>query len=104
MLWIVVAGWLHPAARALELDVVKSVNGVTVRILDGKKTVFSPISSNAGLVVMSPEGRTPVRYAEVKCEAGAVTLSGGSASGLSITETFRPVQADLIERLSLIHI
>jgi hypothetical protein len=28
-----------------------------------------------------------------------VTLSGGSASGLSITETFRPIQADLIERV-----
>jgi len=99
MLWIAVAGWFHLAARALELEVVKSVNAVTVRILDGEKTVFSPISSNAGLVVMSPNGRTPVHYAEVKRENGAVTLSGGSASGLSITETFRPIQADLIERV-----
>jgi len=81
MLWIVVAGWFHPAARALELEVVKSVNGVTVRILDGEKTVFSPISSNAGLVVMSPEGRTPVRYTEVKRDDGAVTLSGGRRRG-----------------------
>ena len=99
ILWIAVPGCFCPAARALELEVVKSVNGVMVRILDGKKTVFSPISSNAGLVVMSPEGRTPVHYAEVKREEGAVTLSGGSAAGLSITETFRPVQTDLIERV-----
>ncbi|MEI7939136.1 MAG: hypothetical protein WCK27_20820 [Verrucomicrobiota bacterium] len=99
MLWIVVAGWFYPAARALELEVVKSENGVTMRILDGQKTVFSPISSNAGLVVISPVGQTPVHYPEVKREGGVVTLSGGSASGLSITETFRPIQADLIERV-----
>ena len=68
MLWIAVAGCLHPAARALELEVVKGVDGVTVRILNKEKTPFPPISSNAGLVVMSPQGRTPVCCAEAKRE------------------------------------
>ena len=98
-LWIVVAGLLHPAAMALDIDVVRSADGVTVRILEGGKTVFSPLATNAGLVVISPGGRTPVRYAEAKRENGVVALSGGSAPGLSITETLRPIDADLIERV-----
>lgn len=99
IVWLAVPGWFSFPARALELEVVQSVNGVTVRIRDAEKTVFSPISPNAGLVVTSPEGRTPVRYADGKRDGGAVTLSGGSAAGLSVAETFRPIQADLIERV-----
>ncbi|MSU34475.1 MAG: hypothetical protein EXS36_05095 [Pedosphaera sp.] len=99
LVWIVGAGLLHSAAWALDLDVVKNADGVTVRILDGGRTVFSPITTDAGLVVMSPDGRTLVRYAEVKRENGMVMLTGGSAPGLTITETLRSVHADLIERV-----
>ena len=88
-----------PAARALELDVVSRVDGVTVRILAEGKIVFAPIATNAGLVVIAPGGRTPVRYADVKREHAMVTLSGGTAPGLTITETLRPIHADLIERV-----
>ena len=99
ILWIAGAGWFSPPVRALEIEIVKAADAVTVHILDGKKTVFAPIHTNAGLMVVSPDGRTPVRYAEVKREAGTVTLSGGSAPGLSITETLRPIHAGLIERV-----
>ena len=96
-LFIASAGWLHSVA--LDIDVVRSADGVTVRILDAGKAVFSPVATNAGLVVMSPGGRMPVRYSEVQRENGVVTLSGGSAPGLSITETLRTINADLIERV-----
>ena len=99
LLGIAGAGLLPSAAWALDLAVVKNADGVTVRILDGGKTVFSPITTNAALVVMSPDGRTQVRYSEVKREQGRVTLTGGSAPGLTITETLRPVHAELIERV-----
>ncbi|MSU61678.1 MAG: hypothetical protein EXS31_04645 [Pedosphaera sp.] len=99
LLWIAGAGSPPRSAWALDLDVVKNTDGVTVRILDGGKTVFSPITTNAGLVVMSPDGRTLVRYAEVKRENGMVMLTGGSAPGLTITETLRSVHVDLIERV-----
>ena len=98
-LFIASAGLLHSVALALDIDVVRSADGVTVRILDAGKAVFSPVATNAGLVVMSPGGRMPVRYSEVQRENGVVTLSGGSAPGLSITETLRTINADLIERV-----
>jgi hypothetical protein len=95
---LALVGCVPPAAWALELQVTEGADGVTVRIVDGAKTIFAPISPRAGLVVISPAGRESVRYAEVRRTNGVVTLSGGSAGGLSVTETLRPIQADLIER------
>ncbi|MDB6036761.1 MAG: hypothetical protein JWM99_602 [Verrucomicrobiales bacterium] len=98
-LWIVGAGLFQRMAMALDLEVVRSADGVTMRILDRGKRVFSPLATNAALTVMSPGMRTPVRYGEVKSENGVTTLTGGTAPGLSITESFRAINADLIERV-----
>ncbi len=99
MPWLVALGWFQPLARALELDVVRETDGAMVRILENGKSVFSPIEGHAGLVALLPGARVLVRYSGATRENGVVTLRGGTAPGLSFVETFRPLHADLIERV-----
>ncbi len=67
--------------------------------MDGSNVVFSPWTENGGLVVFQPTGTTEVSYARIESGQGTVILRGGAAPGLSITETFRSISPDLIERV-----
>ncbi len=84
---------------ALELEIVQSADGIAARAMHAGQAVFAPLATNASLVVVTPAGRMLVRHTEVKRENGVATLTGGSAPGLSITETFRSIHQDLIERV-----
>ena len=98
-LWTACLGLIPCALPALEVSSVRGPEGSTVRIMEGSNTVFSPLAEGAGLVVHQPSGQTKVSYQELNQEDGKVTLSGGSAPGLSFSETFRSLNPSLIERV-----
>jgi len=83
----------------MELDLARTPEGVTVRVLDGSNTVFAPLAGDAGLAVIQPTGRTNVRHTEARREGGSLTLRGGAAPGLAFAETLRLIHPDLIERV-----
>ncbi|MBN1345440.1 MAG: hypothetical protein JXQ73_22290 [Phycisphaerae bacterium] len=82
----------------VQFDPVKTADGLHVRLVDGKKILLSPIDANSGLIVIQPTGTTPVRYAETNQKDGVTTLTGGKATGLSLSETWKQINPNLIER------
>jgi len=98
-LWTAGLGLVPCSLPALEIRPVRDPKGMVVQLMDGSNTVFSPLAEQAGLIVIQPSGRTEASYREVKQEDDKVTLSAAAAPGLSFSETFRSVNADLIERV-----
>ena len=88
------------AARAGTLRFVehRSPAGVSARILDGERPVFEGITGNAGLLLIQPAGRSVVSYPESKWQEGRLSLTGANTNGLAVSEVFRTVTSDLIER------
>lgn len=89
-----------PVAVAIDLEVEKGPKGVMVRVVEGGRTVFSPIEEGAATVVTLPEGRVPVYYRESKQEPDGVALTAGEAAGLVFSERFRVIHPGLIERVT----
>ncbi len=98
------AAWVLPfvacsaADGGIEARVERSANAVAVFIADGDRTVFAPRSKTAALTLVHPSGRTEIAHTEAATADGVLTLRGGSAGGLAITETFRNVTDGLIQR------
>ncbi len=82
----------------VQFDLVRAADGFCVQIVDGKEILFSPIETNSSLIVVQPTGTTAVRYAEANPKDGTITLTGGKATGLSLSETWRRINPNLIER------
>ena len=99
LLWTVCALLSPWAVPALELDTARTPRGVTVRVNDGSTAVLSPLTDGAQLVVVQPDGKTSVSYAQAQPGPPSVTLSGGTSPGLSFSETFRLINSNLIERV-----
>ncbi len=86
------------AQTGIQPAVVRSPQGVHVEIRDGRRVVFTPIDGQSSLIITQPTGTTPVYYAEAAVRDGELRLSGGSAPGLAVAETYRNITPDLIER------
>ena len=89
---IAMAG-IHPVAYTTS-------NIISIQIEDQGKVVFSPLRLGAVLVVKQPSGETEVSYTHQDSgKQGIITLSGGKAKGLRISESYRQVTNGLIERI-----
>lgn len=87
-----------PAWADLRVTEDRSSAGVIVRVVDGDRPVFEPAEKGAPLLVVQPSGKTAVAYKESKNQDGTIHLTGGAAPGLTLTETYRIVAPNLIER------
>ena len=87
-----------PTMADLQAVAVPLPQGVHVEIHDGKETVFTPINRQASLLVIQPAQTTGIVYKETTTRDGVLRPSGGSVPGLDISETYRNLTPDLIER------
>jgi hypothetical protein len=92
--------FLNSFAEAGILPVVKSsADGLSVQIMDDGQVVFSSLNNNSGLLVVQPSGVTGVSYHSKEETGGVLSLGGGSADGLKISESYRIITPELIERI-----
>ena len=94
------SGSMKVAARAGTLRFIekRSADGVSVRILDGAHPVFEGIGDGNALILIQPTGRAAVSYPEFKWQDGQLSLTAANTNGLSVSETYRSIAPDLIER------
>lgn len=86
-------GSVHPVVHSFP-------GSLTIQIEDEGKVIFSPLNANGGLIVKQPSGETEVSYTNQDSgKNGIITLSGGKAKGLQISESYRQVTNGLIERI-----
>lgn len=76
-----------------------STDGLYVQIMDGDRLIFSSIDKNAALLVAQPTGETAVMYKEKDDNGTVLSLSGGKATGIQISETYKIITPGLIERI-----
>ena len=86
------------AAAGIRPVIFSSSEGYSIRIKDGEQVVFSSLRSGAGLLAVQPTGTTQVRYKNKTENGGLLSLSGGNAVGLEISESYRTITSGLIER------
>ena len=88
------------AAQAGTLRIVsyRSPAGVSARIMDRDQPVFESIGQDTALLLIQPTGRSAVSYQEFKWQDGQLSLTGANTNGLSVSETYRSIAPDLIER------
>jgi len=79
--------------------VKSSANGFTIQIIDKGDIVFSSLGNNSVLLVVQPSGVTGIRYKKKEETTGTLSLNGGSATGLKISESYRIITPGLIERI-----
>ncbi len=92
------AGSMQTPAGTLRFVEYRSTSDWSARILDGDRAVFEGLSPDADLLLVQPAGRVAVKFAEAKWDAGRLSLGGATTNSLTISETFRSVAPDLIER------
>ena len=78
--------------------VSSSSKGTGIKIMDGEQVIFSSLIDGACLLTIQPTGVTEVRFKKQTNGNGFLNLSGGRATGLEITESYRTITPDLIER------
>jgi hypothetical protein len=96
-----VATCLTPAKVGLgdlRAQPLRSARGHAVRIADGTQAIFEPVEGSSCLTVVQPNAKTAVRYSDSSEKELSLTLTGGAAPGLSISETYRKINPELIER------
>ena len=86
------------SAAELHVRPVDGPAGTTVTVAEGGRPVFSPVDDAAALSVVQPDARTPVAYGHCSEQDGALTMTGGSAPGLELSEEWRRVTPALWER------
>ncbi|MFO1500422.1 MAG: hypothetical protein U1G07_18915 [Verrucomicrobiota bacterium] len=94
------SGGAKVAAQAGTLRVAsyRAPAGVSARIFDRDQPVFEGIGQQTALLLIQPTGRSAVRYRESKWQDGQLFLTGANTNGLSVSETYRLMAPDLIER------
>ena len=91
---------LNSLADAGIIPVVRSsAGGLYVQITDDGQLVFSSLNNNSGLLIFQPSGVTEVSYHSKEESVGILSLSGGKANGLNISESYRTIMPGLIERV-----
>lgn len=91
---LMLAGVMLLAAPDLDLQASDGL-----RFSDGTDAVLWSPEPGVALDVVQPAGRTGVRYAQTATQGGVITLSGGEAPGLRLTETWRRIAPALWERV-----
>lgn len=79
-----------------------STDGSVVEIMDNGQSVFSSLKNNSGLLVIEPSSTTEVRYLNKSETNGVLTLDGGNAPNLRISESYRIITPGLIERIVVV--
>ncbi len=69
-----------------------------IQIQDSDRVILSSLKNDACLLVTQPVGTTEVKYNKSIKTDGTLSLYGGGADGLEISESYRMVTPDLIER------
>lgn len=82
--------------------VKSSTNGYIVEIMDEDQLIFSSQKSNSGLLVVEPSHITGISYHNRLETNGILTLSGGTAPNLRISESYRLITNGLIERIVVV--
>ncbi len=90
------------ALAGLQPQAANDAAGYWVQLSDGGKTMLQPGEPGAALVVVQPQGRTAIRYGSTDQKGDRLTLDGGTAPGLSLTETWRQVNPGLLERTVMV--
>ena len=75
-----------------------SPEGFSVRILDNREVIFFNPDHNEGLLVVQPSQSTLVRFPSKTETGGILTLTKGEAEGLEISDSYRLITPELIER------
>jgi hypothetical protein len=88
-----------PVSAAVQPHATRSPRGWAVEIRDGERTVLGASHGDSCLAVTQPTGTTAVVYADCGTADGTLHLTGGSADSLAISETYRNLTPDLIERI-----
>ena len=86
------------ALAGLRPKILHSPAGITVDIWDEKYPIFSALRQGSSLIVIRPGRRQVVTHKQVKERNGTLNLEGGNVGGLSMTENYRNITPDLIER------
>lgn len=111
----------HPLSRTLIVATIASISlaidsmaelvpvlesadgGAVAMIHDGDRVIFRSLGDKGSLTLWQPDFETQVRYDSVRREDDAVHLEGGEGRGLLISEVYRPLNPDLIERTVTVH-
>ncbi|MFA6239658.1 MAG: hypothetical protein WC655_01940 [Candidatus Hydrogenedentales bacterium] len=88
------------AYAALLPRVEQSSQGSAVSIYDGEQPAFTPIDS--GVRVVQPSGAATIAFKDSAEADGTLTLTNGAADGLTLTDAYRIVSPDLIERTTTV--
>ena len=83
---------IHPVVKS-------TADGFYIQIADEKHIIFSSVRGNSCLIVIQPSGVTGIRYKTNEEIKGTLSLSGGYATGLRISESYRIITPGLIERI-----
>ncbi len=83
---------------SLKPVILSSSNGYLVKIQDDAQIIFSPFDENCSLTVVQPTGVSDVKFKNKSESNGVITLSGGTANGLQISESYKAITSGLIER------
>jgi hypothetical protein len=95
---ILAAVVLGASVPDLQVQPLDGAAGTCIVISDGGRAVLTPAEPEAALVVVQPQGRTPVSYSQSETKEGTVEFSGGSAPGVNISEVWRRLNPGLYER------
>ena len=76
----------------------RTPKGVSVHILDGERPVLTNLFGETRLILVQPSGRVMISYPDAKFTDGRLLLSGASTNGLAVSETFRQLTPELVER------
>ena len=83
---------IHPVVHS-------SLKGLCVQIKDENCLVFTSVQNDgAGLLLTQPGGTTEVWFEGNNKDGGDLNLTGGHATGLEISESYRIITSGLIER------
>ena len=99
LVFFVLCGFDSAAYADIRPVVLSTTEGLSIRIQDNGEVIFCPVKEKAGLMVVQPSHITGVSF-KVRSENGSVLeLSGGRATGLQISESYRIITPELIERI-----
>ena len=85
------------AEAGIKPVIVSSADSRLIRIQDEEKVIFSPVN-DVQCLIMQTSGITGIKYTDQTENDGVLNLSGGAANGLQISESYRVITPELIER------
>jgi hypothetical protein len=83
---------IHPVATKVKKSIV-------IQIHDGNSVIFSSLAGQASLQVMLPGDSVVANYIKWKQEGDVLRLEGGRSKNLTISEAWRALTPELLERI-----